>query len=93
MIRFILPALICAAPALASSDDAWETFRDDVSKACLALAPTRGETEIEVDDFGSESYGVAILTTTFEGADAERTVCVYDKRSKAAELTAPFSER
>lgn len=86
----MLLALI-ATPALASSDAAWEEFRADVEQACTALAPTEGETAIEINPFGSESYGAALLITTLPDGGADRYVCIYDKQAKTAELTAPFT--
>ena len=92
-LSVLLPALLtalAASPALASSDEAWAEFRADVEKACTALAPTDGETAIEVNPFGSDSYGAALLITTLPDGSADRYVCVYDKQAKTAELTAPF---
>lgn len=86
----MLLALI-ATPALASSDAAWEEFRADVEQACTALAPTEGETAIEINPFGSESYGAALLITTLPDGGADRYVCIYDKQAKTAELTARFT--
>lgn len=82
---------LTATPALASSEAAWEEFRADVEKACTALAPTEGETAIEINPFGSESYGAALLITTLPDGGADRYVCIYDKQAKTAELTAPFT--
>lgn len=87
----ILLLAVLATPALASSDAAWEEFRADVEKTCTALAPTEGETAIEVNPFGSESYGAALLITTLPDGGADRYVCIYDKKAKTAELTAPFT--
>ena len=84
------PAL--ALPALASSDEAWTQFRADVEKACTALAPTEGETAIEINPFGSENYGAALLITTLADGGADRYVCIYDKKAGTAELTAPFTQ-
>ena len=87
----IAVAVLSASPASASSDDAWEAFRADVLAKCKALAPQATAASVEVNPFGSESYGVAIVTTR-SPADDERSVCIYDKRSQRAELTAPFAE-
>lgn len=85
----ILPVL--AAPALASSEDAWEEFRAEVHDSCAALIPDQGETVIEVNPFGSERFGAALLITTLPDGGADRYVCIYDKAAKTAELTAPFT--
>lgn len=87
----ILMLLISASPVLASSDDAWAQFQTDVETACTALAPEAGETAIEVNPFGSETYGAAIMVTSYEGGGVDRFVCIYDKHSKKAELTAAFT--
>lgn len=85
-------ALAAALPAaaLASSDEAWQEFRAEVETACSALAPHDGETVIEVNPFGSESYGAAMLITSMPDGSADRYVCIYDKQAKTAEITAPF---
>lgn len=87
----LLMLALTATPALASSDAAWEEFRADVEKACSALAPTEGETAIEINPFGSQSYGAALLITTLPDSGVDRYVCIYDKQAKTAELTAPFT--
>lgn len=80
-----------ATTAAASSEDAWDQFRKDVHDACVALAPKDGETVIEVNPFGSESYGVALIVHTINDDAAERYVCIYDKQSKKAEITGEFA--
>lgn len=79
--------LLFATPVQASSDEGWEAFRVQVRDACLALAEPGSEAE--VNPFGSERYGAAILTTPVAGG-RERAVCIVDKQTGAAELTAPF---
>ena len=83
-------ACACAAPACASSPDAWAAFRADVEAACRALVQDPGEVAVEVNDFGSEHYGAAIVTLT-AGGGSDRMICIYDKATRAAELTAPFT--
>lgn len=85
-------ALSLAAPASAwaSTEESWQAFRADVLEACTELAPDSGETVIEVNPFGSESYGAALLITTLPDGAADRYVCIYDKQSGSAELTVPF---
>ncbi|MDT1061763.1 hypothetical protein RM190_07825 [Paracoccus sp. CPCC 101403] len=90
-LPILLVATLAATPALASSEEAWTEFRAEVEKACTALAPTEGETAMEVNPFGSESYGAALLITTLADGGADRYVCIYDKQTKKAELTAPFT--
>jgi hypothetical protein len=77
-----------AVPALGASDDAWEQFRADVEAACLEAAEPLFETAAaRVDPFGSESYGLALVTGNAKGADAAiEAICVYDKKTKAVEI-------
>jgi len=77
-------------PAAASSDDAWAAFRDSVRSACLALVAPGTTPEIEVNPFGSDSYGAANVTVA-TAAGTDRMICIFDKRTGRAELTAPFA--
>lgn len=79
---------VTGGSALASSDDAWEAFRKDVETACLAAAePLIARPAARVDPFGSESYGLALVTGPAKGADVEiAAICVYDKKTKAVEI-------
>jgi len=91
MRRFPLTVILItalAAPAAASSDDSWEQFRADVAAACLAAAEPMFETaEARVDPFGSESYGLALITGRAKGADTGiAAICVYDKQAKTVEI-------
>lgn len=83
----LMPAL--AGAAHASSDDAWIAFRAEVASACMALVSGPGTVTIEVNPFGSERFGAALVSLTSE-AGTDRMVCIYDKAGKVAELTAPF---
>ena len=85
-------AVAAALPALSSSEDVWAEFRTAVEAECgkLVEAPADSTTAIEVNPFGSESYGAALVTVTLKDGSADRMVCVYDKQAKTAELTAPF---
>lgn len=81
-----------ALPVSASSDDAWEEFENDVKQACLSAA---GDTimvgNIQVDPYGSESYGFALMTGLEPGTMEERVVaCVYAKSSQSAEISGFF---
>lgn len=91
MRPFILAAVLAAlagGSALATSDDAWEAFRKDVESACLAAAEPLFENPVaRVDPFGSESYGLALVTGKARGADVDiAAICVFDKQSKAVEI-------
>lgn len=91
--RLLLALLLSTTPALASSDDAWQAFRDDVRKACeTAVAGRLRKPVVSVDPFGSESYGVAIARGDSTDAKAPRAiVCVYDKRAKRLETSGEFA--
>jgi len=91
MKPYALGLSILAGPALASTGDAWDQFRAEVGAACLALVQGPGTATVEVNPFGSDSYGVAVVTLS-SGAGTDRMICVYDKASKTAELSAPFDE-
>ena len=84
------PVLLAAAPAAASSSDAWAEFRAQVETSCRALVNQPGSVAVEVNPFGSERYGVAILTIA-NGGTSERLACIFDKATEAAELTGPFA--
>lgn len=79
------------ATALASSEEAWEDFREAVRTSCRALVDRRNadRVTIETSPFGSETYGAALVTVERDGG-VERMICVYDKATKRAELAAPF---
>jgi hypothetical protein len=91
MMPYALVLSILAGPALASSGDAWDQVRAEVGAACLALVQGPGTATIEVNPFGSDSYGVALVTQS-SGAGTDRMICVYDKARKTAELSTPFDE-
>lgn len=76
----------------ASSSDAWEEFQQNVEKACLNAAKSVLEVKsIQVDPYGSESYGFAVLVGIETGTSTERLVaCAYDKASEVAEISGLF---
>lgn len=86
---------LLAAPALvhASSEDAWEEFRANVETTCRALidAPETAQVAVEVNPFGSESYGAALMTIDYGEAGQDRLACIFNKQTETAELTAPFT--
>ena len=80
---------INAQQAGASSGDAWEEFQDDVRQTCLAAAVGKiAVSYIQVDPYGSESYGFALMIGFEAGTTTERVVaCAYDKKSQNAEIS------
>ncbi|WP_295043862.1 hypothetical protein [uncultured Paracoccus sp.] len=92
--RLIATALvILPTVAAASSEEAWDEFRASVETACLALVetPDSATVTIEVNPFGSESYGAALVTATYDSG-ADRMICIFDKQAETAEITAPFTD-
>lgn len=80
--------LIAGSAAHASSDGAWAKFQTDVSKACVKAAKGLIENGTTVvDPYGSEHYGMAVVTGKAVGAKVKiSTICVYDKQKKTAEI-------
>ena len=65
-------ALVCLvlprhSPAVASSGMPGSSSAPTVGTACLALVKDQGTVSVEVNPFGTESYGVAIVTLTSDG--------------------------
>ena len=87
-LSILLAAL--ALPAAADSPDAWNAFRAEVAAACTALVTTDGTVSVEVNPFGSQSYGAAIVTVTADWG-SDRMICIFDKETREAELTAAFT--
>lgn len=83
----------CALQANASSDDAWGAFQKDVSKACITAAKGLIDNgKAVVDPFGSQSYGLAVVTGKAHGAKVTiSTICAYDKKTKKAEVGGEIS--
>jgi hypothetical protein len=89
----LVPVLAAAGCAQASSDDAWTQFQTDVSKACLESAKELiADGRTIVDPYGSEHFGLAVVTGKAVGATTEiSTICVYDKQKKTAETGGEIS--
>lgn len=86
---FLLAATVFAAnPVFASSDDAWEEFRKEVStKMESAIAGTFASHSLFVEPFGSESYGLAIASGVSAGGKEPLTVFgIYRKETKTLEI-------
>lgn len=79
-------ALLLPMPALASTDAEWEAFRKQVETACLGLLEDPGKITIEVDPFGTQTFGVALISVVNDAWSA-RYICVMDKATGAAELS------
>jgi hypothetical protein len=77
------------APVSASSGDAWQAMRDKLRTGCLSKATAMGlgRIAININPFGSQSYGIAVLTK--RGGDRKQNVayvCVMDKKTGAFEI-------
>lgn len=88
----LLAAMSAAQPVQASSPDAWDEFQQNVEKACVKASSGVLEVKsVQVDPYGSESYGFAVLIGIETGTSTERlVVCAYDKRSEVAEISSLF---
>ena len=84
----VAAVLICSVPAAASSGDAWAEFAEKVRSQCLAATePMLEAAEAVVDPFGSESFGLAVMTGKAKGGDATVSyICIMDKQSGTVEI-------
>jgi hypothetical protein len=84
----LLLFVFVAQPAAAASPDAWEEFQKKVGEACtrLALAGDFVAASAEVDPFGTETYGLALVSGKLKSGREERALCAFDKKSGKAEL-------
>lgn len=84
---------LAVSPAAASSDDAWAALRKDVEKACKAEA---GQDFVRpaviVDPFGSENFGLAIVTGRLKAGGKGSVICLYDKKTKRVEHGSELGE-
>lgn len=81
-------AIAAAGTAHASSGDAWQEFASEVEGKCKQAARASIEfPQAVVDPFGSEHFGIALVTGKPKGANGFVSYfCVYDKRTKSVEL-------
>ncbi len=87
MLKPLAATLLLAGPAFASSDDAWAEFAAEVESACLAAAgDTLSDALAVVDPFGSESYGLAIVSGRTANDAPASMICVLNKQSRAVEI-------
>ena len=77
----------------ASSPDAWDAFRTELGAACAASSALP-DARVELDDIGTATYGVALVTGTRAGEDEAVTlVCVATKSPEGlvdVEVTGPI---
>lgn len=79
--------LVTITGVSASSEDAWATFAAEVEQGCLAATSSFfTEATATVDPFGSENYGLAIVSGLTPAGTTASTICVFDKQTKAVEI-------
>ncbi len=80
-------ALSFATAAFASSGDASAEFAAEVETGCLAAASGYFKTATAVvDPYGSESYGLAVVTGETLAGTAGSVICVMDKQARTFEV-------
>ena len=87
-------ALCLTTPAAnASSPVAWEEFRADVEKSCLASLPEAlGTPNVFVEPTGTQSFGIAAIEGLSPESKSQITyVCIYDKQKKTVEVSPPIA--
>lgn len=90
----VLLSPIAALPAQASSPAAWEAFRADVKKSCMASLPeTLGSPTVFVEPTGTPSYGVAAIEGLSPESKAQVVyLCIYDKQRQQVEVTPAIAD-
>ena len=87
-------ALTLTAPlAHASSSGAWEEFRADVERSCLASLPEAlGTPTVFVEPTGTQSFGIAAIEGLSPESKSQITyICIYDKQKKTVEVSPPIA--
>lgn len=86
-LAFVALTFSAAGTASAASEDAWAEFTAEVEAGCLAAtASILTDATVTVDPFGSESYGLAIVSGTVTGGATSSIICVFDKQTKAIQI-------
>ncbi|MBP7649983.1 MAG: hypothetical protein KA085_12715 [Phenylobacterium sp.] len=82
-------ALSLPASASASSDDAWADFQKEVAARCKAAATEDSGVKtwtVSVSAFGSQGFGMAVLTGKAQGGVPVKYVCAMNKQTNAVEV-------
>ncbi|CAN5750933.1 hypothetical protein BH11PSE1_BH11PSE1_18790 [soil metagenome] len=82
-------ALALGGSASASSDDAWATFQKEVATLYKAAATKDSGVKtwtVSVSAFGSQTFGMAVLTGKTKGGVPVKYACAMDKKTKAVEV-------
>jgi len=82
-------AALTSAPVFAASSGAGAEFAAKVEQSCVsATSGMLTDAKAVVDPFGSESYGVAIVTGSVSDGKQAAIICVFDKQSEAVQAVA-----
>lgn len=86
-IAILAVTLPLATAAHAASGDAWAEFAAEVEQSCITAADgfVSNATAV-VDPFGSESFGLAVVTGETPDGVSSSLICVFDKQTKAVEI-------
>jgi len=90
MLKFASILAFAALPmgmAHAASGDAWAEFATEVEQNCIeASTDFFTDATAVVDPFGSESYGLAIVSGETPAGTTASLICVFDKQAKTVEI-------
>ena len=81
-LAILLTAL--TLPAHASTEAAWDEMRERLAQGCEALLPEGGGAVIDVNPFGSESYGLALVMLTDSQGATERMAMHHGQGQRRA---------
>lgn len=76
--------LLAAAPASASSDQAWAEFNQRVTRACLAASGIKNARASAIVGFDDRVGKVAVLISDRTRGSNRARLCLYDKSSQTA---------
>lgn len=82
-------ALAMTASASASSDAAWADFQKEVATRCKAAATKDSGVKtwtVAVSAFGSQTFGMAVLTGKAQGGVPVKYACAMNKQTKTVEV-------
>lgn len=87
MLKPVAAALLLTGPAFGASDEAWSAFASEVEDACLVAAGSSiSDASVVVDPFGSESYGLAIVSGRLANDRVASAICVLDKETREVQI-------
>lgn len=96
----VLITVLSASVASASTAEELQTFENAIKQECSILFDREfSRYRLHVDPYGAESYGIAFAKGKLRRSSGLRApdssmICIYDKRSRRAEISQSFdSER